>query len=59
MDRKGSEYQLLLRGDPASQAALLSTTIQSLMLLRRVLDENGADPDCTAPGSSPSWRTWT
>jgi DEAD/DEAH box helicase/Helicase conserved C-terminal domain len=43
MDQKGSEYQLLLRGDPASQAALLSTSIQSLMLLRRVLDENGGD----------------
>lgn len=42
MERKGSEYQLLLRGDPASQAALLSTSIQSLMLLRRILDENGA-----------------
>jgi hypothetical protein len=42
MTRKGSEYQLLLRGDPASQSALLSTTIQSLMLLRRILDENGA-----------------
>ncbi|MGW0805535.1 protein DpdJ [Nonomuraea sp. NPDC002799] len=42
MIRKGSEYQLLLRGDPASQAALLSTSIQSLMLLRRILDENGA-----------------
>lgn len=44
MVRKGSEYQLLLRGDPASQSALLSTTIQSLMLLRRILDENGTDP---------------
>jgi hypothetical protein len=41
MIRKGSEYQLLLRGDPASQSALLSTSIQSLMLLRRILDENG------------------
>jgi DEAD/DEAH box helicase/Helicase conserved C-terminal domain len=40
---KGSEYQLLLRGDPASQSALLSTSIQSLMLLRRILDENGTD----------------
>ncbi|MGW5054357.1 protein DpdJ [Actinokineospora sp. NPDC004072] len=40
---QGSEYQLLLRGDPASQSALLSTTIQSLMLLRRVLEEKGAD----------------
>jgi DEAD/DEAH box helicase/Helicase conserved C-terminal domain len=39
--RKGSEYQLLLRGDPASEAALLSTSIQSMMLLRRILDEDG------------------
>ena len=45
MKPKGSEYQLLLRGDPASQAALLSTSIQSLMLLRRVLDENEAARD--------------
>jgi hypothetical protein len=45
MKPRGSEYQLLLRGDPASQAALLSTSIQSLMLLRRVLDENDAGPD--------------
>ncbi len=43
MKRQGSDYQLLLRGDPASQAALLSTSIQSLMLLRRVLDENGTE----------------
>lgn len=41
MPQRGAEYQLLLRGDPASQSALLSTTIQSLMLLRRVLNENG------------------
>jgi hypothetical protein len=38
MERRGHEYQLLLRGDPASQAALLSTSIQSLMLLTRLLD---------------------
>lgn len=42
---QGSEYQLLLRGDPASQSALLSTTIQSLMLLRRVLEEKDAEQD--------------
>ncbi|HEX7303986.1 protein DpdJ [Lentzea sp.] len=42
---QGSEYQLLLRGDPASQSALLSTTIQSLMLLRRVLEEKDAELD--------------
>ena len=39
----GADYQLLLRGDPASQSALLSTSIQSLMLLRRVLDESGRE----------------
>lgn len=40
MVHQGSEYQLLLRGDPASQSALLSTSIQSLMLLRRILDKD-------------------
>jgi hypothetical protein len=35
---KGHEYQLLLRGDPTSQTALLSASIQSLMLLLRLLD---------------------
>ena len=35
---EGSEYLLALRGDPVSQSALLSTTIQSVMLSRRMLD---------------------
>jgi hypothetical protein len=34
---RGAEYMLALRGNPASGTSLLSTTIQSLMLLRRVL----------------------
>lgn len=34
----GKEYQLALRGDPVSGASLLSTSIQSAMLLRRILD---------------------
>ncbi len=38
----GAEYQILLRGDPASRASLLSTTIQTAMLLPRVLDPPGA-----------------
>ena len=38
MKSRGREYQVVLRGDPGPQTALLSTTIQSLMLLRRVLD---------------------
>ncbi|MBS2963831.1 DEAD/DEAH box helicase [Actinocrinis puniceicyclus] len=38
MEDKGREYQVVLRGDPAARTTLLSTTIQTLMLLRRVLD---------------------
>jgi hypothetical protein len=38
----GAEYQLLLRGDPASRASLLSTTIQTAMLVARVLDPPNA-----------------
>ena len=39
----GREYQVVLRGDPTSQTALLSTSIQALMLLRRVLDAQHAE----------------
>lgn len=35
---EGAEYLLALRGDPVSQSALLSTTIQTLMLGARLLD---------------------
>ena len=35
---EGREYQVVLRGDPASGTALLSTSIQASMLLARVLD---------------------
>jgi len=47
MEPKGVEYQLALRGDPVSATALLSTTIQCAMLLRRILDPkklSGSDP---------------
>lgn len=37
-EEEGAEYQILLRGDPTSRAALLSTTIQTAMLLPRLLD---------------------
>ena len=37
------EYQIALRGDPASGSALLSTTIQALMAMRRMLDPTGHD----------------
>ena len=41
-EEQGAEYQTLLRGDPASRASLLSTTIQTSMLVPRVLDPPGA-----------------
>jgi hypothetical protein len=47
MSSRGHEYQLILRGDPASQAALLSTSIQALMLLLRLQD----------PLSSAEWSS--
>jgi len=43
LDYQSVEYQIALRGDPVSGTSLLSTTIQTLMLLRRILDpwDNG------------------
>ena len=41
---EGTEYQLAVRGDPVSGTSLLSTTIQTSMLLRRVLDPS-QDPN--------------
>lgn len=38
--RVGMETILALRNDPASRAPLLATTIQAVLLLRRVLDSN-------------------
>jgi hypothetical protein len=40
----GAEYLLALRGNPMSGTMLLSTTIQALMLLRRVEDPDSAHP---------------
>ena len=38
---EGAEYQLVLRGDATSQSSLLSTSIQSAMLMPRLLDPVG------------------
>jgi hypothetical protein len=51
MIEEGVEYQVALRGDPASGASLLSTTIQTVMLLRRALDSR------TEPRSSGLYGT--
>ncbi|TCP53873.1 helicase-like protein [Tumebacillus sp. BK434] len=42
--QEGREYQLILRGDPTSNASLLSTTIQTIMLMRRMLDVDWENP---------------
>lgn len=46
---EGAEYMLALRGDPVSQTALLSTTIQTLMLSARLLDPPGVFDRKTMP----------
>ena len=43
MESEGAEYLIALRGDPVSRAALLSTTIQTTMLMQRCLDPKTAD----------------
>jgi len=44
LEEHGKEYLLALRGDPVSATSLLSTSIQTAMLLRRVLDPPDNDP---------------
>lgn len=41
LEYEGAEYLLALRGNPVSSASLLSTTIQTSMLLGRMLDKLG------------------
>lgn len=56
MTIEGAEYMLALRGDPVSQAALLSTSIQALMLASRLLDRQ----DQFVSGDRPfaGWRSF-
>lgn len=51
MKEVGREYFLALRGDPASRMSLLSTTIQTTMLIRRMLDPTRDGPSVGAFGS--------
>src|SRR5262249_41405857 len=44
MEYFGAEYQLILRGDPSSQAATLSTSLQAAMLVARMLDPSSSGP---------------
>lgn len=48
---EGMEYLLALRGDPVSGTSLLSTSIQTAMLLKRVLDPSNSNASGGAYGS--------
>lgn len=50
MTEEGAEYQVVLRGDALLEASLLSTTIQSSMLLARLLDPAAGQPSGGAFG---------
>jgi hypothetical protein len=45
IESEGAEYMVALRGDPVSRTALLSTTIQTAMLLQRCLDPKATRPE--------------
>jgi superfamily II DNA or RNA helicase len=54
MRDEGAEYLLALRGDPVSRASLLSTTIQTNMLVARALD----NPASNSSGGLYGTRTF-
>lgn len=45
IESEGAEYMIALRGDPVSRTALLSTTIQTAMVLQRCLDPKVLRPE--------------
>lgn len=50
MEEEGIEYNLVLKGDPVSGTSLLSTSIQTVMLLGRMLDKSETEPSRYAYG---------
>ncbi|MAC83370.1 MAG: hypothetical protein CL624_04475 [Arcobacter sp.] len=42
MVEEGSEYQIILKGNPVNKTSLLSTTIQTIMLVGRILNPVGS-----------------
>jgi hypothetical protein len=56
MESEGAEYMVALRGDPVSQAALLSTSIQTLMLGSRLLDTRSQFDRVSRPFTG--WRAF-
>lgn len=51
LEEEGKEYHLVLRGDPVSGTSLLSTSIQTAMLLGRILDPTDYSPSGDVYGS--------
>lgn len=51
IETEGAEYLIALRGDPVSRTALLSTTIQTTMLLQRTLDPRVTNGDAVNHGT--------
>jgi len=49
LEEEGIEYNLVLKGDPASGTALLSTSIQTAMLMTRILEPLRSDRITFAP----------
>jgi hypothetical protein len=50
MEVEGAEYNLVLKGDPVSAKNLLSTSIQTVMLLGRMLDTTDTQPSRSTYG---------
>lgn len=59
MEYEGAEHLLALRSDPTTGASVLSTTIQSSMLLARIIDPRAPLPASTGARPSCSRTTWT
>jgi hypothetical protein len=50
MEEEGVEYNVVLKGDPVSGTSLLSTSVQTAMLLGRMLDVSNTEPSRGAYG---------
>ena len=58
IESEGAEYMIALRGDPVSRAALLSTSIQTIMLLQRALDPRTPNLKDSISGGAFGQRTF-
>ena len=51
LEARGAEYNVMLKGDPVAATNLLSTSVQTVMLLARMLDHQQNEPSHGAFGS--------